>query len=108
MRIALVLAAALGCNNWTHKDTALEAAFFVATTLDWQQTAEITSMCDEINPIMGACGQRIPVGVYFPVLLMAHAAIASVLPPSWRSTFQGLTVGMEATTTYWNNHTGIR
>ena len=102
MRWLAILALA-GCAGWSRKDTALESAFFLATTIDWGQTQDITAACDEVNPVMGSCGQRVPVGAYFPMLLLAHVAIAAALPPSWRSTFQGFTLGMELTTTYWNH-----
>jgi hypothetical protein len=102
--IAIVILLA-GCQQWTRRDTALEVAFFTASTLDWQQTMDITASCNEVNPVLGSCGQRIPVGMYFPLVLAAHAALAAVLPPSWRGTFQGFTVGVETATTYWNGRT---
>jgi hypothetical protein len=105
MRSRIVTVLAVGCaacQGWSHKDTVLEASFVAATTLDWQQTVGITESCAEVNPIIGACGQRVPVGFYFPVLLAAHAAISAVLPASWRGTWQGFTIGMESTTAYWN------
>jgi hypothetical protein len=105
--VALVVAL-VGCESWTHRDTALEAAFFAATTVDWQQTQDITADCGEVNPVLGPCGQRVPVGVYFPLVLAAHAAISSLLPPSWRTTFQAFTLGTEISTTYWNTRTVVQ
>ncbi len=93
------------CAQWSRKDSALEASFIAVTTIDWGQTDSIVARCGETNPIMGWCGQRVPVGVYFPVSLMAHAAIAALLPPSWRTIFQSATLGMETTTAYWNTRT---
>ncbi|MDB4954269.1 MAG: hypothetical protein JWO36_1838 [Myxococcales bacterium] len=104
-RLALVILIALwGCSNWTHKDTVLETAFIAVTAIDWEQTETITHNCGELNPAIGRCGDVIPVNLYFPVVIAAHIAIAAVLPPGWcRAAFQGITFGVEATTTYWNH-----
>ena len=101
--LVVAIAGSAGCASWSRRDTALEAGFFVATTVDWQQTQDITLACDEVNPVIGTCGQRVPVSLYFPVLLVAHAAIAALLPPRWRTAFQAFTAGMEVSTTYWNS-----
>jgi hypothetical protein len=94
-----------GCTTWSHRDVALHGALFVATSIDWQQTIDITVACHENNPIMGQCGQRVPVGAYFPLVLVTQAAFAAVIPPSWRGTFQGFLLGAETSTVYWNAHT---
>ena len=101
-RFIAVLALA-GCAHWSRKDTALEASFAMVTTFDWAQSAEVTARCDETNPVVGWCGQRVPIGVYFPIALAAHAAISALLPPSARTIFQAATTGMETTTVYWNS-----
>lgn len=101
----LAAVALVGCAHWTAKDTALEAGFAFATMIDWQQTDTITYDCGELNPIMGLCGQRVPVGVYFPAMLGLHALVSALLPRDWRTVFQAATAGMEGTTAYWNSRT---
>lgn len=104
MKSSLILLALASCSTWTHKDTALEAAFVAVTAIDWHQTETITSRCSELNPIIGKCGDGVPVNLYFPLVIAAHIVIAAVLPAGWfRGTFQGVTLGVEATTTYWNH-----
>jgi hypothetical protein len=98
----IVVVAMLGCSHWSRKDTALEASFAIVTTIDWAQTAEVTAACSETNPILGWCGQRMPVGVYFPVALAVHAAVSALLPPTARTIFQAASTGMETNTALWN------
>lgn len=97
--LCLVLAS---CARWTTGDTVLQAAVITTTAIDWQQTVWITDECREINPVIGRCGENIPVHVYFPVVIVASTAIAVVLPKRWRNMFQAFVLGMEATTTYSN------
>lgn len=56
----------------------------------------IVPTCAELNPIVGRCGERVPLAVYVPVGFALHAAVAWMLPPRWRDVFQGLTVATEA------------
>src|SRR5262245_34090715 len=65
-----VLLALSGCHEWTMKDTVLQAGFVAVTTIDWMQTNGITARCNETNPILGDCGQHVPVGFYFPLALV--------------------------------------
>ena len=85
------------------RDTALELAFVAATVIDWNQTTSITADCQELNPVIGRCGNGVPPHVYFPIVLFVHVAIAATLPRPWREIFQAFTTGIEATTIYRNH-----
>lgn len=102
---ALVLAAALSlgaCHQWSPMNTVAESAFAVEIAIDASQTRFITKDCNEINPIVGKCGQRVPFYVYLPLAFLTHWAIAAALPPSWRPWFQAVTAGVEGTVVYDN------
>jgi hypothetical protein len=103
--IPVILLAAVSCGGWSRKDTALEAGVALTFALDWHQTAGaggVTGSCQESNPILGACGERMPVNLYFPVVFALHPLLAAVLPPAWRTIFQAITIGGEGSTT-WSN-----
>jgi hypothetical protein len=100
---ALVLCVVLAsCSHWSKTDTVLEAAFIATTAIDWHQTMSITANCNELNPVIGSCGDGVPPNAYFPMTFVLHAAVAAALPPRWREVFQGFTIGLEASTTYRN------
>lgn len=86
---ALLLTAALsGC---------LPLASSAAIAADWYQTRGITQRCGELNPLIGQCGDRVPVDIYFPV------AIAANLAAGWISSkFQWLVLGAEGSIV-WSN-----
>jgi hypothetical protein len=94
------------CARWTKTDTVLEAAFIATTAIDWHQTMSITHDCQEINPVIGRCGDGAPPNLYFPVVFVLHAAVAALLPHPWREIFQGFTIGLEASTIYSNYESG--
>jgi hypothetical protein len=72
---------AASCAGWSNRDYALEA---------------ITSNCNEANPILGECGNRVSVGVYFPIALALHAVVSAILPSGWmRTSWQAVTAGVE-------------
>jgi hypothetical protein len=106
MRVWLIIFALAGCRRWTARDTALEVAFVGSALVDWRQTLTITRDCNELNPMMGRCGDELTPNVYFPLALVAHAAIAAALPPVWRTAFQSLTTGLEVVTIVHNHDEG--
>lgn len=90
------------CHGWTKTDTALELAAQASIAADWVQTEHSVSIgMREHNPLIGSHGERLV--VYFPAMMVVHAAIAWLLPSRARTAFQGLTVGIQATTLYRNN-----
>jgi hypothetical protein len=104
--LLVIIIAVVGCEGWRKQDTALEVAFVSTAAIDWKQTIEITGDCAEENPMIGTCGHRVPVNIYFPIAILAHAAVAAVLPHTWRTLFQAFTTGVEASTIYSNSHAG--
>jgi hypothetical protein len=92
----------MSCTPWKKHDTALELAFVATAAVDWHQTMSITAGCQETNPMIGTCGNVVPPSVYFPIVIVLHAAVAAVLPRPWREIFQSFTIGVEANTIYTN------
>lgn len=79
----------------------------IAVGVDAEQTAWNNKLgddrCGESNPIVGPCGDRLPVGVYVPVVLLLHTGAAHAIPHGrWRTAFQTLTLGFEAAIIYGN------
>jgi hypothetical protein len=104
--VAMALAVT-ACGGWTKRDTLGELSYVTVATMDWQQTRTITQDCDETNPIIGRCGQNVPMDVYFPVTTVAHVLVSAVLPKGWwRTSWQSLTVGVEVSTVWSNYHLG--
>lgn len=81
---------------WTGRDTALEALFGLSMLGDYLQTRKITRHADEINPIMGLRGNRVPPEVYFPVMMGLHYGAMRLLPNPWRNVAQGLGIAFES------------
>lgn len=84
----------------------MELGFATVTMTDWAQTRGIVRVCGEQNPIIGECGGGVPVPVYFPVTMLVHAGVAAVLPPKWRTAWQGLAIGAELNQTWRNYRNG--
>lgn len=104
--VALAVLAVSGCcgvgRGWDHTNTAMEAAFVGELTVDALETGGIVGACQEYNPIIGRCGDRLPYGVYIPLVGLLHVAAALVLPPRWRDGFQAATLGVEGHVVYIN------
>lgn len=91
-------------DEWTDGDTWVQAGVSLTLAADWMTTR---SFCEdaldgdgasfsESNPVIGPkCGGVSP-NVYFPVVLVGHAAVTRLLPKTWmRRAFQGLTIGFQ-------------
>lgn len=102
--VCLILALALtGCpSNWRKRDTVLEVGLIGLTVADWNQTRDITRNCSEINPIIGQCGRRVNMHLYFATVLAAEIVAARLLGQDWRSLLHGAWIGAEAATVYDN------
>lgn len=77
--------------------------FAAEAAIDWHQSLDIVATCNEINPIIGECGQRVPLAVYLPAVVLGEVLIAYSLPPKWRKLFEGFALGLE-THTIWSNY----
>jgi hypothetical protein len=99
----IILLVFLGaCEGWQRADTVRELAFATEQSVDWYQTSWITRNCDETNPIMGRCGQRVSPSIYFPVATVLHAAMSAALPAEWRHGWQYFSGGSEGTIVWMN------
>lgn len=103
---ALVIAVIAGCASphaWRSSDVALEATFIAATAVDWGQSGKYSAGCREANPVIGACGDRVPLAVWMPIAMLAHLAITHALPAgTWRTAWLGVTAGLEVDSVYAN------
>ena len=106
MRYAVALAFLAGCcgaHRWSKADAALETTFAFATAVDGLESTEIVGRCIEANPVLGPCGNRVPLGVYIPLGMLVHAGVTWLIPHgAWRTAFLGLTAGAELDTIYAN------
>lgn len=102
--IPAVIGAMLGgCAGWSKTDTIAEAGFAAATTVDGLQSVGITHGCAEANPVIGPCGERVPLGIYMPSMVVLHAAVSALLPRgAWRRGWQMATLGVEGGAAYSN------
>lgn len=109
LRLLLALSFMSGCagaHRWTKTDVALEATFLAATALDGLQSQKFVESCHEENPIIGDCGDHVPLAVYIPVSMVLHAAVTYAIPHGTsRTAFLGLTTGAELDTLYANQFT---
>lgn len=101
MGTAIVIALALSGCGWTARQATLAATSTALLAADWKQTRGITAQCLELNPLLGECGERFPVNVYFPLVMVANLGIAHLLGP-WREVQLGAVTGAEAATV-WSN-----
>lgn len=91
-----------GCTH-TQRAAALSVASTALLVADWQQTTDVHMTCTEENPIIGKCGERVPVNVYFPVVIGAHLAVGMLLPKRWREIWFATVAGAEGSTV-WSNY----
>jgi hypothetical protein len=104
MKIATLSVALVACSpaTWRDRDTVLEAAFIAATVIDYGQSLAIVERCAEANPVIGECGENAGLTPYMLLVLISHLAISTSLDPEWRTTWQGITFGVEAHQAYTN------
>lgn len=93
---ALVLALLSACAPGP-RTAALATTATTLVVMDWAQTRRITAACQEQNPIIGKCGENVPLALYFPVALAATLTGLG-LRDGWRDAWFGVIVGAEAST----------
>jgi hypothetical protein len=101
VRAAVLALALVGC-GWTKQQVALGAASTAMLTVDWYQSQGITRDCVELNPVIGPCGERVPLDLYFMGVMAANLALAHAIGSEWRSVWLGAMAGAEAATV-WSN-----
>jgi hypothetical protein len=72
------LGATCGCTPRQRKAT-LAASSTTLLAVDWKMSSDYTGECREMNPMIGECGQRVPVNLYFPVVIAANLALGYFL-----------------------------
>lgn len=95
--IAILLALFAACSP-SLRTRALAIASSTTIVLDWHQTIGITRECDELNPVIGECGERTDPNLYFTVALLAHLAVGAMLPEPWRDVWFSSIAGAQAST----------
>ena len=98
---AITLALLISCTP-AQRTTALALSSTALIAADWRQTQDITAACQEINPVIGQCGEITPPNLYFPFVIIAHLAIGLAMREHWRTVWFAGIAGAEAST-LWSN-----
>jgi hypothetical protein len=103
----------IAADEWSDVDVAREVAFQTLALVDWGQTADISSRCvdgsvREMNPILGSCPNRGKVNVYFPIAMLAHLGVSSLLSSDARSSWQNVTLVVEGLVVHSNYRIGLK
>ncbi len=109
--LALLLLSGSACAEpFTVDDWKREAAFAALTVMDWQQTHDIARHPGmfELNPLLGRHPSAGRIDRYFAASLLAHVALARILAPQYRVTFQRATIVAEAVVVGRNTYLGLR
>jgi len=114
------LAGSARADGWTKADTVLEVSGAALHVMDWSQTLDIARAqvrppganftrprFAEANPILGDRPSASAISTYFAGTLLAHAAIAYVLPHPYRTVWQMLWLGVEGGSVANNLHAGV-
>ena len=103
MRVIALLLSLSACTP-TQRTTTLALASSSLILIDWHQTrSEIVPSCNELNPVIGPCGERMHPDTYFPIVALAHIAIGAALPQAWRDVWFGAITGAQLATV-WSNY----
>jgi hypothetical protein len=109
VRVAVLSCAFAGCGGYAYRDAAFEGAFAATMVVDALQTSSITAECRESNLILGECGERVPLAVYFPLVALAHVGIsAAIAKGTWRTAWQSFSLGVALKVTHTNYMAGFR
>jgi hypothetical protein len=88
--------------DWRRRDTIREHGLIAITLVDWYQTVDITKNCNESNPIIGKCGERVNMHLYFATVLVLQGIVGRLISPDWRTFLHGTWIGVEGATV-WDN-----
>ncbi len=89
--------------GWSRVDSASQVAVAATLAADGYQTMDyIGPHCMERNPIIGECGDRVPIPIYMPAVFALELGAAYLLPPQARRWFVGVFGGFEAAIVYTN------
>src|SRR5271170_6266495 len=105
--LVAVMVVSTGCVQWSGRDTAASVIALSAAAVDMYQTdVYAVPRCEELNPLIGRCGQGISANIVLPVSQLVMLGVAAVLPPKYRPYFLGAWIGTEALTIE-NNYLNI-
>ena len=99
---------------WTTTDTSVQAAFVAVTFIDWEQTRSFTcdqderDHKDETSIFLGAHPSKQKIDLVFGTGVLAHTAIAYLLPHPYRTYWQSFWIGVETEAVYSNYKAGVR
>lgn len=103
MKAALVALALAGCSLTPAQRTGTLAGLAtVSLSIDWLQTRDIVKRCNELNPVIGECGQRVSPDIYFPVVILGTLAAGYLIGGAWGDATFAAMAGAE-TATVWAN-----
>lgn len=85
------------------RTTTLAIASTSLLFVDWRQTRGIAASCNEENPVIGWCGERVPPDVYFAFVIVAHLALGLAMHNGWDDAWFATIAGAEGATT-WSNY----
>lgn len=106
--LALVLLVGCGGAKWTATDTAWQGAVTASLAADFVQTrTALNADYDEMNPVMGADGDRVAPEIYFPACAALSAGAAVALPGRWRRVFQIAVIGVQTAAIVHNARAGV-
>ena len=97
-------------DEWTTADTEREAAYLIVDAVDWAQTRDISRNPNkyyETNAILGKHPSIGSVNSYFIGMMLVHIGIVTIIPSSYRSTFQFTSIAYEASYVVGNYRIGI-
>jgi hypothetical protein len=98
---ALLFFTTFSCSadDWSTIDKQREVTYIAFHIMDWAQTRTIArnpNKWHETNSILGKHPSVDKVDAYFAVMALAHIAISNALPTEYRSTWQYISIGVEA------------
>jgi hypothetical protein len=128
LALLLFASGAARADDWSTVDTARQAMLTTLLVVDWGQTrwmvkhprsdqvctsADATTTCTsqrlhERNPLLGEHPSIGKVNNLIGASIIAHAAIAYMLPRGWREGWQYVWIGVEAGAVYSNHCLGIK
>ncbi len=111
MKWLILALASTGCagtfgQGWKRSDTAAHSAFAAELIADGAQTMTyVTPACIERNPVIGKCGDRLPIPLYIPIVFALGLVSTAAIPPRWRPIVEGILLGYEGGIVYTNQMT---
>lgn len=98
-------------DEWTRRDTAIQAFSIALRVVDWSQTRYIAKhpekYYERVNWILPEHPSTKQVDLYFASAIIGEAVITYFLPRPWREVFQGIQIGSSSSCVMMNFRIGI-